>query len=320
MKTPGNKQIRRFLARQPVMILDGGLATELEVRGADLSDRLWSARLLADDPDLISRVHMDYLAAGADCIVSASYQATVSRFMEAGQTKAQAERLLLRSVELAREARDSFWSDPANRKDRARPLVAASVGPYGAYLADGSEYTGEYPMGEEQLVRFHRDRLNLLASAGADLLACETIPSMPETFALCRLMEELKGSEAWFTFSCRDGGRLRDGASLVDAAALVSRTTGVTAVGVNCVDPALVPALIRTLQAGSSLPVVVYPNSGENWDRSRRCWTGNRDSSEPADQAVAWVEAGAAMIGGCCRVGPEAIRRLRAALLASPST
>ena len=320
MKIPGNRQIRRFLARQPVMILDGGLATELEARGADLSDRLWSARLLADDPDLIRRVHIDYLAAGADCIVSASYQATVNRFMETGQTKAQAEKLLVSSVELALSARDRFWSDEANRRDRVRPLVAASIGPYGAYLADGSEYTGEYPIGEEDLVRFHRDRWNLLASAGADLLACETIPSLPETSALCRLMEENPGTEAWFTFSCRDGRRLRDGADLADAIGLVSRVAGVTGVGVNCVDPALVPALIRTVKANSALPVVVYPNGGEGWDPERRCWTGNRNSAELAAPAVGWVEAGAAMIGGCCRVGPEAIRRLRTALLASPST
>jgi homocysteine S-methyltransferase len=217
-------------------------------------------------------------------------------------------------VELATATRDRFWSMERHRRGRLRPLVAASIGPYGAYLADGSEYTGDYGAGEEELYAFHRERWNLLAGAGADLLACETIPSLPETRALRRLVEENPGPGAWFTFSCRDALHLRDGAELAVAVQEVSRVAGVAGVGVNCVDPAQVPGMIRTVKANSLLPIVVYPNSGEIWDGENRCWTGDRE----VFQAQEWVEAGATVIGGCCRVGPRTIRRLRAALLASP--
>ena len=315
MKIPENSPVRPFLEQQGVMVLDGGLATELEAGGADLSDVLWSARLLIDDPARIRRVHEEFLEAGADCIVTAGYQATADRFLEAGFSPREAEALLLLPVELARKSRDRFWSEERRRAGRIRPLVAASIGPYGAWLADGSEYTGAYPVGEGELYDFHEKRWNLLAGAGADLLACETIPSLPETRALCRLMEENPGPGAWFTFSCTDGRRLRDGEALAAAVRAVDRVAGVAGVGVNCVDPALVPEMIGTVRANSSLPVVVYPNSGEQWDAVRRCWTG------PAARfhAGAWVEAGAALVGGCCRVGPAAIRRIRAELLPTPS-
>ncbi len=314
MKIPENSPIRPFLDRQGVMILDGGLATELEAGGADLAGGLWSARLLSDDPARIRRAHQDFLEAGADCIVTASYQATVGRFLESGYSSQQAEALLQLSVELAVEARDRFWSVEQNRNGRIRPLVAASIGPYGAYLADGSEYSGQYDIGEQELYAFHRGRWELLAASGADLLACETIPSLPETRVLCRLMEENPGPGAWVSFSCRDSRYLRDGAELALAVKAIARIAGVTAVGVNCVAPALVHGMIRTVQAHSPLPVVVYPNSGELWDAGDSCWTGSRNEFEARE----WVEAGAALIGGCCRVGPEEIRRLRTALLAAP--
>ena len=315
MKIPDNSPIRPFLEQQGVMILDGGLATELEAAGADLSGGLWSARLLAADPDSIRLAHQAFLEAGADCIVTASYQATVDRFQESGYSRQEAEALLVSSVTLALEARDRFWSADQGSTGRLRPLVAASIGPYGAYLADGSEYTGRYDIGEEQLHRFHRERWELLAVAGADLLACETIPSLPETAALGRLMTENPGPGGWFSFSCRDGSRLRDGSELAEAVGLVSAVPGVVGIGVNCVEPALVAGMIHTVQSSCSLPVVAYPNSGERWDAGGRCWAGSRDRFDPS----AWVEAGAALVGGCCRVGPQDIRRLRSELLSTPS-
>ncbi|MBD3868066.1 MAG: homocysteine S-methyltransferase [Acidobacteria bacterium] len=314
MKTPKDSPFHLFLERQGVMILDGGLATELEAAGADLSGDLWSARLLAADPARIRSAHLAFLEAGADCIVSASYQATVAGFVQDGCSPEEAEALVLLSVELAVQTRDLFWSGIRGGESRIRPLVAASIGPYGAYLADGSEYTGRYAIGEEELYRFHKSRWDLLAAAGADLLACETIPSLMETGVLCRLMEECPGPGAWFTFSCRDGRHLRDGSELGEAVRMVSGLPGVAGVGVNCVDPAQAPAMIRTVKAHSSLPILVYPNSGERWDAGNRCWAGSRDDF----QAEVWVEAGASLIGGCCRVGPEEIRRIRAALLATP--
>ncbi|MFQ5350419.1 MAG: homocysteine S-methyltransferase, partial [Thermoanaerobaculia bacterium] len=215
-------------------VLDGGLATELEARGHDIGDELWSARLLLDDPESIRRLHLDYLEAGADCIVSASYQASVEGFVPRGLSEAEAEATLRRAVELARAARDEFWRSAGHRTDRSRPLVAASVGPYGAFLADGSEYTGDYGLDADGLARFHRRRLEILAGCGADLLACETIPSAVEAGVLADLLAELPACHAWISFSCRDGERLRDGTEIARIAARLADSPRVVAVGVNC--------------------------------------------------------------------------------------
>jgi homocysteine S-methyltransferase len=297
--------IATFLRRHGVMILDGGLATELEARGADLGGGLWSARLLRDDPDLVRRVHLDFLEAGADCITAASYQATLQGFRDRGLDDDEAVALLGRSVELAAEARELF-RPPAGRM---RPLVAASVGPYGAYLADGSEYRGDYGLGEEALYEFHRRRFEILAASGADLVACETIPSLPEARALARLAAR-SGAWTWFSFSCLDPRHLHDGSELAAAVAAVAGLDNVAAVGVNCVPPGLVAGSIAEVRKVTDKPVVVYPNSGETWDAAGRCWRGAPDAADPA-AAPSWRRAGAALIGGCCRVRPSDIRRLR---------
>jgi S-methylmethionine-dependent homocysteine/selenocysteine methylase len=199
------------------VVLDGGLATALESHGQDLADPLWSARVLLEAPDLVRRVHMDYLAAGADCIATVTYQATFEGFTRRGLTDAEAGEAFHLAVRLALEARDDFWSEAGNRQGRLRPLVAASVGPYGAFLADGSEYTGAYDLDEAGLTAFHRRRWNLLAGSGVDLLACETIPSLVEARALLGLLSETAGRWAWLSFQCRDEARLADGTPLVEA-------------------------------------------------------------------------------------------------------
>jgi len=293
-----------FLEGESPVILDGALATELEARGHVLSDALWSARLLLDDPDSLRQVHLDYLEAGADVIISASYQATIDGFVRLrGVSEEDAAGLLRRSVQLALEA----------RADRAA-LVAASVGPYGASLADGSEYTGAYDLDEEGLYRWHRKRFGILAESGCDLLAIETIPALPEARALLRLLDETPGITAWLSFSCRDAEQVSDGTTFADCVKVVSDHPRVVAVGVNCTAPRYVEALVATARACTSLPIVAYPNSGESWDAQARGWTGDRDPTSFALQAKAWRAAGARLIGGCCRTGPGHTRQLRAQL------
>ncbi|MBN6057050.1 homocysteine S-methyltransferase [Nonomuraea sp. RK-328] len=281
------------------LVLDGGLATHLETLGADLSDELWSARLLMEDPDLIRRVHADYFAAGASVATTASYQASIPGFLRRGASVAQAERLIRLSVELAAQARDEAGGG----------LVAASVGPYGACLANGAEYTGDYDLGEEGLLAWHRPRWEILASAGADLLACETIPSYAEARALARLLKETPGLKAWVSFSCRDGEHISDGTPIREAAALFTGDPQVVAVGANCTAPRHVPGVIAALAGG--LPVVVYPNSGETWDAANRRWLGLTDPVEYGQAAKEWERAGASLIGGCCRTTPDHIRQIR---------
>lgn len=297
-------------------MLDGGLATELESRGGDLTDRLWSARLLLDDPDLIRAVHLDYLRAGADCITGASYQATIEGLARRGLGREEAAEVILSSVRLAVEARGEFWSVPEHRRGRLRPIVAASVGPYGAYLADGSEYTGSYDLDREGLLAFHRERWRILAASEADLLACETIPSSVEADVLLQLLEETPDVWAWFSFSCRDARSLSDGTPIARVAATLRDEPRVVAVGVNCTPPRFIGALVEEVRSGAAKPVVVYPNSGEAYDPESKRWVGG--DAEPVDfgrWGAEWRKAGASLIGGCCRTGPVHVRAIRERLL-----
>lgn len=305
-----------FLETQRLVILDGGLATELEEQGFDLNDELWSAKIILEQPDSIRRLHLGYLLAGADCIASASYQATIEGFVQRGLAEGEAGKLLRRSVDLALEARAEFWSDPENRIGRLKPLVAASIGPYGAYLADGSEFRGDYGLNEDALVDFHRSRWRLLASSGADLLACETIPSRQEARGLRRLLEETQEAQAWFSFSCRDEQHLSDGAPLTDVIEELDDCPQIVAIGVNCTAPRHVSGLLRSASDATSKPIVVYPNAGEGWDATTKRWTPvDRDSPTLVGSCREWFDLGARLIGGCCRTSPDDIRQVRRTLL-----
>jgi homocysteine S-methyltransferase len=315
MSSVKSDPILQILDHQRVMVLDGGLATALEARGCNLVDELWSARILMEDPDMIREVHLDYLEAGADCISTASYQASIQGFMKRGLDEASARALLALSVQLAREARELFWTDPSNRVGRSEPLVAASIGPFGAFLADGSEYTGRYHISEQELYQFHRERWLTLASAGADLLVCETTPAQREAETYLRLLAETQEQWAWISFSCKDGQHLRDGGLLRDAVRLCDADPRVVSVGVNCVAPEFVMPLIEEAKAATGKPVFVYPNSGEEYDPETKSWRSAPSSLSWREAVLAWVEKGASGVGGCCRVGPSTIAEIRRAVL-----
>jgi len=221
------------------------------------------------------------------------------------------------SVQLAIEARDGFWGNPSNQIGREKPIVAASVGPYGAALADGSEYTGNYDLDEDDLYTFHRQRWHVLAETGADILACETIPSRPESEALTQLLAETPGRYAWFSFSCRDQRRIGDGALLRDCVAPLNEFEQIAAVGINCSWPQYVPSLVAECRKVTNKPIIVYPNSGEEFDAVEKRWSGVVDSVDFASASETWHAAGATLIGGCCRTSPEHIRQIRQRLLES---
>lgn len=298
------------------MLLDGGLATALEARGHDLRDPLWSARVLLEAPEDVRAVHLDYLAAGADCIATVTYQATFEGLVRRGLTDDEAREAFHTAVRLAGEARDAFWADPDNRGGRLRPLVAASVGPYGAFLADGSEYTGAYDLDEDALVAWHARRWRLLAASGADVMACETVPSLPEVRALVRLFRETRGAWGWVSVQCRDDAHLADGSPVEEVAAACEGVRGVAAVGVNCVPPERVAPLLERMGGGTTLPLAAYPNSGEGYDASLKRWRPADAPSDVATLAPSWRSLGARLLGGCCRTGPDTIRRMRRLLVA----
>ncbi len=285
------------------VLLDGGLATELEARGHDLSDPLWSAKLLAGAPQEIVAVHAAYFRAGAKIATTASYQASFEGFAAHGIDRDEAVGLLRRSVELAKTARDKAGAGDL--------CVAASIGPYGAALADGSEYHGRYGLSVAALTQWHRPRLEILAAAGADVLALETVPDVDEAEALVNLVRSV-GVPAWLSYTI-DGTRTRAGQPLADAFAVAAGVDEIVAVGVNCCAPDDVLPAIGIADIGK--PVIVYPNSGECWDGRRRAWTG--PSRFSAQLATQWVAAGARIVGGCCRVRPADIAELARVLAPS---
>ncbi|MFG3526639.1 homocysteine S-methyltransferase [Streptomyces sp. NPDC047917] len=293
---PPVRTLGQALAAGPV-VLDGGLSNQLEAQGCDLSDALWSARLLTDGPGQIEAAHTAYVRAGAQVLITSGYQATFEGFARRGIGRAEAAELFARSVRLARRAAGAVERDV---------WVAASVGPYGAMLADGSEYRGRYGLTGRELERFHRPRIEALAAAGPDVLALETVPDTDEAEALLRAVEGC-GLPVWLSYSVA-GDRTRAGQPLETAFGLVRGHDEVVAVGVNCCDPVDAGRAVRVAAEVTGKPVVVYPNSGERWDAGGRGWVG-APTFEPG-RARAWQGAGARLIGGCCRVGPDTVAEL----------
>ncbi|WP_336777986.1 homocysteine S-methyltransferase [Pantoea sp. USHLN256] len=301
--------IAQALTHTDTLILDGALATELEARGCNLADALWSAKVLMENPELIYQVHHDYFAAGAHVAITASYQATPQGFAARGLDEAQALALIKQSVQLAQRARDDYRASSAST---APLLVAGSVGPYGAFLANGAEYRGDYALPEEEMKAFHRPRVKALLEAGVDLLACETLPSFAEAQALISLLAEFPDSSAWFSFTLRDAEHISDGTPLSQVAELVNGAPQVVAIGINCVALESVTPALRSLQAQSDKPLLVYPNSGEQYDASSKTWHSAPSGCTLHDKFHEWQLAGARLIGGCCRTTPQDIAAIAA--------
>lgn len=307
--------IADFLRERAYLLLDGALATELERRGANLNDPLWSAKVLLEQPELIRAVHYDYFMAGADVATTASYQANFAAFAERGVAAERVPQLLRESVSLALAARADFLRN-AGTLTGPPPLIAASVGPYGAALADGSEYRGGYSLSDAELAEFHRPRLMALISAGPDLLAFETIPSLREALVLARLLGQFPSCCAWLSFSCQDGLRTSEGQDVGACAQALDEFTQLVAVGVNCTSPGFVPSLLQRMRAHTDKPLLAYPNSGERYDAAAKRWHASGSGASFAAQAHEWYEAGARLIGGCCRTTPADIRAIRESLAA----
>ncbi len=298
-----------LLANGKPLLLDGGLATELEAQGHDIGTDLWSAELLHSNPQAIVDAHRSFLDAGADCIISASYQASQRGLMTLGVSADEADELIRSSVTLADTARKQFLQDNPNCGRDI--LVAASVGPFGAAMHDGSEYTGIYNVSGAELRDFHAQRLALLDSCGADVLACETIPNIEEAKVLHELLLQTQ-TPAWVSFACRDSISISDGSPLTEAVALFANHPNVLAVGSNCTAPQHVVSLIGHVKsAAPDKYIVAYPNSGESYDVSDNSWHGTVTPIECGQAAQAWREAGAQIIGGCCRMSPQHIAAMR---------
>ncbi|WP_218027764.1 homocysteine S-methyltransferase [Halobacillus faecis] len=301
--------VKQILEQNSVMILDGALATELEAYGYDLDDPLWSAKVLLENPEAIKEVHKEYFKMGADCSITSSYQSTIAGFAERGFSEEQSISLIKKTVELARSARDEYWEEASSVR-KVKPLVAASIGPYGAYLADGSEYIGKYGVTDQQLMDFHRPRMKALVEAGADLLAMETIPSYQEVRVLAALLREFPESYAWMSFTLKGGDTISDGTALRSCAEELNDNKQIAAIGVNCAPMERAANAVAVLKEHTDKPVLIYPNSGETYDPDSNTWHGEGSTVCFDDASERWIDKGASIIGGCCRTTPEHIRGL----------
>ncbi|MBT8077774.1 MAG: homocysteine S-methyltransferase [Gammaproteobacteria bacterium] len=305
----------KALRQNAVTLLDGGLATEIEAQGHDISGSLWSAKMLITNPQAIVDAHLAYLEAGAQCIITASYQASYKSLTEAGVPEGAMDRVIAGSVELAVTARQQFMD--ANPEIDYVPVVAASIGPYGAALHNGAEYTGEYDTDEQGLQEFHQRRLGVLDASAADVLAVETIPHATEAAVLCAMLKRCT-KPSWVSFCCRDGKHLSDSTLLRDSAALFAGHPRVRALGVNCTSPEYVASLIGEIKRSApDKAIVVYPNSGETYESATNTWHGTVSPVECADASLEWRDAGATLIGGCCRMGPQHIAAIKQQLEAT---
>jgi homocysteine S-methyltransferase len=302
--------IEEMLQTCSLIILDGALATELESHGCDLNDPLWSARVLLEKPEAIEKVHGDYFRAGADCAITASYQASVDGFLKRGIEKPEALELIKKTVTIAKQARDDFWREEKGNSDRPKPIVAGSVGPYGAYLADGSEYVGDYGVSDQLLADFHFPRIKALVEAGADVLAFETIPSLQEAKVLASLLKEFPDTWAWLSFSLKDGDRISDGTGIEECALVFNDHEQIAAIGVNCTPIPAAKLAMSVLNRHTDKPIIVYPNSGETYDAETKTWNGEEACCAFDEDSVVLYEAGARIIGGCCRTHPGDIEAL----------
>ncbi len=299
----------QYLDSEKIIIIDGGLSNQLEDQGNDLNNLLWSASLVKDNEGEIISAHQAYLEAGSNCIISSSYQVSISGFMATGVDYYQACELIKKSVELGRRAIEQYLLSNPRKTDI--PLLAASIGPYGACLSDGSEYRGNYGVTDDVLFEFHQRRLQIIDGTSADILACETIPSLQETAVLKELLQSTE-TPAWVSFSCRDGQHISDGTRIEEAVALLNNAPRILAVGVNCTAPQYINEILHRIKSVAiNKSVVVYPNSGEQYDPESKQWSGTVSPDECAAESHQWKEAGAKIIGGCCRMGPEHIRIIK---------
>lgn len=302
--------IQDVLDKNGIMVIDGSMSMALEALGADNSSSLWTAAALAEQPELVKQVHLDYFRAGADCGITCSYQATIPGLTAHGYSEEEAEKIIADSVKMFLEAREEWWNEEGREAGRAYPVCLAGIGPYGAYLADGSEYRGNYGVSDQTLYDFHRRRMEILAEAGADMFLIETQPSFSEALIEAEIAEDL-GVDYWISFSCRDGFRINEGDLIRDCAAALSKGyPGLKMIGVNCSKPEYIVSLIHELRNAADLPVGVYPNSGFVYDPETKTWTVPEGRPDFGAYAFEYMKAGASAVGGCCTTNADNIRQV----------
>jgi len=305
------QDLSTILAQSQLLITDGAAGTHLESMGCDLNDDLWTAKILKDNPELIKKLHRDYFQAGSDFGVTVSYQATIEGYIKKGLTREQAIDLIKISASLMLEARDEWWQQEGKADHRRYPIAAASIGPYGAFLADGSEYRGDYELSKEELRQFHKERIEILWNQGVDLIAAETIPRLDEALIIAEIVQQLD-AKCWITFSAQNESQICNGQDITECIRALEPFDSVVAVGVNCTAPQFIGGLIKNINTETNKPIVVYGNLGNSYDPNSKTWCehGKDGATSYLNYAQQWKALGAKIIGGCCGTTPNEIKQI----------
>lgn len=293
----------KFLTNNPV-VLDGAMSTPLEKLGADTNNDLWTAKALIDNEELVYEVHKMYFEAGADLIITDTYQANVQAFEKVGYSEKEARNLIKKAVKIAQKARDDY----ENRTGKHN-YIAGTIGPYGAYLANGSEYRGDYELSTKEYQQFHLPRIEELATTGVDILAIETQPKLDEVLAILELLKEkYPQQKVYVSYTLSDDDTISDGTPLPRAIHALEDYSQVIAVGINCVKLELVEPALKNMKEITDKHLIVYPNSSAVYDPKSKTWSQPKTSATFEELIPNWYEAGARIIGGCCTTGPKEIK------------
>ncbi|WP_445490792.1 homocysteine S-methyltransferase [Niallia sp. 03133] len=309
-----NNPIQKIIDQYRVVLLDGAIATEIEKKGVNIQNELWSANAVIDNPESIKQVHTDYFKAGADIATTNTYQASIDGFKRNGWTIEEAEKLIEKTVSIAKDARDEFWGNISEQDKMKRPfpLIAGSIGPYGAFLANGAEYTGEYELSDKEFEQFHLPRMKQIKDAQADLFAFETMPNFKESKVLANLLQSYFPNDfAWLSFSISDEKHISDGTPLKEAVSYFNSYPNICAIGINCTSILHIPEVILELKEVTTKPIVIYPNAGGSYDAVTKTWTDEKDDDNYGNETRHWHDSGVELIGGCCRTTPHHIQQIK---------
>ena len=292
-----------FLTNHTV-VLDGAMSTPLERLGADTNNDLWTAKALIDNEELVYEVHKMYFEAGADLIITDTYQANVQAFEKVGYSEKEARNLIKKAVKIAQKARDDY----ENRTGKHN-YIAGTIGPYGAYLANGSEYRGDYELSTKEYQQVHLPRIEELVNAEVDILAIETQPKLDEVLAILELLKEkYPQQKVYVSYTLSDDDTISDGTPLPRAIHALEDYSQVIAVGINCVKLELVEPALKNMKEITDKHLIVYPNSSAVYDPKSKTWSQPKTSATFEELIPNWYEAGARIIGGCCTTGPKEIK------------
>jgi len=287
--------------KKEIKLLDGSLSYPLEKQGYNLNKKLWTGDALINDPNVIKKIHKDYLVAGVDFISTSTYQISYRVLKEMGYNLNEIKDIFKRSVDLVQDAIEET-------KIKRKVKIVGSYGPFGASLSDGSEYTGKYKTSDEIIMSYHIDNMNIIKELDIDIVLYETIPCLREIEILSKVVEEYK-KEVWISFTCNKDLEFRDGTSIMKACKILSSIENISTIGINCFSPLLAEKAIKKLKKNSNKKILIYPNSGEIYNNKDKNWYGEKyfDNS----MIKKWLALSPDIIGGCCRVGFEDIQNMR---------